>query len=196
MSLKINFDYHTEYDNIFWRTNICNFTKLYKNVLIQSLVLSSISHLLLLDCHSFNFLFQQSNLISTSLSESIEPIETIESLTLPVATYLNLVVAILRHPCSSRTRTGNITTVLIAVKATLLSIIKEQVVVVVWAYSRGNCNSITAYAIRNCRSNTWWSIAYLLTGHICWRRWRWAKYGIKDGTASICKATKANHVNQ
>ena len=163
---------------------------------IQSLVLLWTLHLLLLDCHSFNFLFQQSNLISTSLSESIEPIETIESLTLPIATYLNLVVAILWHPCSSRTCTGNITTVLIAVKAALLSIIKEQVVVVVGAYCRGNCYSVATYAISNCRSKTWWTIAYLLTGYICWRRWRRAEYGIENGTASICKATKANQVDQ
>ena len=172
------------------------FTDFLCYVMIQSLVLSRILHLLVFDCHSFNFLFQQSYLISTSLSESVEPIETIESLTLPIATYLNLVVAILWHPCSSRTCTGNITTVLITVKATLLPIIKEQVVVVVWAYSRGNCNSVSAYTIRNCRSNTWWSIAYLLTGHICWRRWRRTKYGIKNWTTSVCKATKANKANQ
>ena len=179
--------------NYIWK---CSIDILGNVVLIQSLVISRILHLLLLDCHSFNFLFQQSNLIGTSLSESIEPIETIESLTLPTATYLNLIVAICWHPCSSCTCTRNITTVLIAVKATLLSTLKEQVVVVGWAYSRGNCNSVPAYAIRNCRSKTWWPIAYLLTGHICWRRWRRAKYSIKNGTTAIYKATKANQVNK
>merc|ERR1719188_2499960 len=64
-------------------------------------------HYFLLEFHSFNFLFQQSNFVGASFSEIIE---TSKSLTLPIAIYLNLIVAVLWSPSASCTGTGAVTT--------------------------------------------------------------------------------------
>ena len=146
-------------------------------------------HLFILVRHPFNFLLQQSNFVCTSFSKCIE---SIESLALSTTTYRNLIIAVLWGPSSSGTSTGNVTTVLIAVKATLLSILEEEVGVIVWAWRRGDGHSISADTISDCRPNTRWAITNLLTGYISWGWRRRAKYGIENWAAGICKAAEAN----